>query len=72
MTYVLLADSGNGNMIGVALALLLVACTAAHVCHLTGTLRRRMGSGSPSPLVRGGQVASAVITTGMVIMLLQM
>lgn len=72
MAYMLLADPGNGNALGVALALLLTACTAAHVCQLTRTLRRRTGTGSQSPLVRGGQVASAVITTGMVIMLLQM
>jgi hypothetical protein len=72
MAYMLLTDPGNGNAVGVALALLLAACTAAHLCQLTRTLRRRMGTGSQSPLVRGGQVASAVITTGMVIMLLQM
>ena len=70
MAYMLLANSGNA--VGVALALLLAAYTAAHVRQLIGTLRRRMGTGSQSPLVRGGQVANAVITTGMVIMLLRM
>jgi len=72
MAYMLLADSGNGNAVGVALALLLATCTAAHLWQLARTLRHRPGPGSPSPLVRGGQVASAVITTGMVIMLAQM
>ena len=70
MAYMLLTDSANAA--GVALALLLMACTAAHVRQLRRTLRRRMRTGSRTPLVTGGPIASAVITTGMVIMLLQM
>ena len=70
MAYMLLADSGNA--VGIALALLLAACTAAHVRQLTRMMRRRVRPGSPTPLVTGGPIASALITTGMVIMLLQM
>ena len=72
MAYMLLADSGKGNAVGVALALLLAACTAAHLGQFARALRNRIGPGSQSPLVRAGQVASAAISTGMVIMLLQL
>ena len=66
MGYMLLGESGNALVI--ALALLLAACATAHACQLAGTMRRR----ALSPLVLGGHAASAVTTTGMVIMLLQM
>ena len=70
MGCMLLADPGNA--IAVAIALLLAACAAGHLRMLAGMLHRPMHTGSQSPLVKGGQAASAVMKTGMVIMLLQM
>jgi hypothetical protein len=69
MGYMLLADSRN--TLAIMLALLLAACAAAHVRTIAGTLRRPMPTGSQS-MVSGGPAASAIMTTGMVIMLLQM
>jgi Domain of unknown function (DUF5134) len=70
MGYMLLGDSRKA--VAIALALLIAACAAAHVRTLAGALHRRTRTDSQSPLVSGGQAASAVMTTGMVIMLLQM
>ena len=70
MAYMLLADSGNA--VAVALALLLAACAAAHVRQFAAPSPGSPSPGSQSPLVRAGQAASAIMTTGMVIMLLQM
>jgi hypothetical protein len=71
MGYLLLVDSGDsGNAVAVAIALLLMACAAAHARTLAGTLHDPARTGLQSPLVRAGQAASAVMATGMVIMLL--
>jgi Domain of unknown function (DUF5134) len=70
MAYMLVGDSGRA--VAMAIALLLAACVAAHLRTLAGMLHRSGHGGSQSPLVGGGQAASAVMTTGMVFMLLQM
>lgn len=70
MGFMLLAESGS--MLALTMALLLAACAAAHVRTLAGMLHGPTRTGAQSPLVCGGQAASAVMTTGMVIMLLRM